>query len=413
MSRIILEGGHIFDPLTGERTPNTCLIIEGTGIEAICSQGDSPCIDSQDTIIKLTPDHTILPGLIDSHVHVQGSGQPHFEEDFKDPVALKGIRAGENAVKTLMAGFTTIRDASAESLIDLSVKRAIEKGIIKGPRMLVSCRGLSNTGGHGDHANGWPPEIQFAQRYVVDGPMEVRKAVREQFRDGADVIKVAATGGILSTGDNPDHLGLRLDEMKEAVEEAKSAGKKVMAHAQGSAGIKNAILAGVHSIEHGSILTEEILDMMLERNVFLVPTLIAGYLIHERGTDAGIPAASVAKAGAIVEKGFQSFRKAHEAGVQIAMGTDAGTCFNYHGQNARELELMVEHGMSESQALQSATIKGAELLDLAGEIGTLEKGKRADLIVVQGNPLASIKILQDQNAISLIMKDGEIIKNLF
>ncbi len=410
MNKICITGGKLFNGKDTTIFENPQVIIEGNKIVGVNKEENQQPVGEDYKKITLNADHFIFPGLIDSHVHVQSSGQPNFEDDFKDSVALMGIRAGVNATKTLMAGFTTIRDASAESLIDISVKKAIEKGYIKGPRMLVSCRGLSITGGHGDHANGWPPEVSFAQRYVVDGPLEVRKAVREQLRDGADVIKVAATGGILSTGDNPDHIGLRVDEMREAVEEAQNAGKKVMAHAQGAVGIKNAIIAGVHSIEHGSILTDEIIEMMIEKGVFLVPTLVAGYLISEKGSEAGIPENSVKKAKQIVDLGFENFKKAYKAGVKIAMGTDAGTCFNFHGNNAKELELMVNSGMSPFDALQAATIKGAELLDLSETLGSIEAGKLADIVIVEGNPIENIKIFQDKELMPFIIKDGELIK---
>jgi len=351
----------------------------------------------------------LMPGLIDSHVHITGSGDPDRLKRMKELVPHAAIRASLNAKATLEAGFTAIRDAGAAFLVDVALKQAVNEGLVPGPRMQVACRGLSITGGHGDTRNGWPPEIEFKGRYVVDSPDEARRAAREQLRDGADHIKLHATGGVMSEGDVPTARGLTLEEMKAAIEEAHNVGKKAMAHAQGSTGIKNAILAGISSIEHGFYLTDEIIELMLKKDVFLVPTLSAVHHIVERGVEAGIPEYGVRKAKEAQKAHLQSFAKAYRAGVKIAMGTDAATPFNYHGKNALELELMVKAGMKPIDALLSATKMGAELMGWEDKLGKVKPGFWADLILVDGDPLEDIKILQDTSKISVVIKAGKIV----
>lgn len=350
----------------------------------------------------------LMPGLIDCHVHITGSGDPNCLKAMKELVPHQAIRATINARATLEAGFTAIRDAGAGFLVDVALKQAINEGLVPGPRMQVACRGLSITGGHGDTRNGWPPEVEFKGRYVVDSPDEARRAAREQLRDGADHIKLHATGGVMSEGDVPTARGLTIDEMRAAIEEAHNVGKKAMAHAQGSTGIKNAILAGISSIEHGFYLTDEIIELMLNKDVFLVPTLVAVHHIVQKGTEAGIPEYGVRKAMEAQKAHLESFAKAYKAGVKIAMGTDASTPFNYHGKNALELELMVKAGMKPVDALLSATRMGAELMGWGDRMGQVKLGYWADLILVDGDPLSDIRILQDLSKIKLVMKAGKI-----
>jgi imidazolonepropionase-like amidohydrolase len=354
---------------------------------------------------------TVMPGLIDCHVHITGSGDPSILKRMKELVPHAAIRTAQQAKQTIEAGFTTLRDAGAASLIDVALKQAINEGLIVGPRMYVSGRGLSITGGHGDSQNGWPPEIVHKERRVVDSPDEARRAAREQLRDGADQIKVCATGGVLSEVDVPTARGLTVEEMRAAVEEAQNVGKKTMAHAQGSTGIRNAIVAGIDSIEHGCYLTDEIVEMMLKRGVFLVPTLCAPYHIIQNGLKAGIPEWGVKKTEQVFEAHRASFAKALAAGVKIAMGTDAATPFNFHGKNAKELELMVEAGMTPEQAILATTRMGAGLLGLQDRIGTIEAGKLADVVVVDGDPVADVKVLQDTAKIKLVLKDGRVVIN--
>lgn len=350
----------------------------------------------------------LMPGLVDCHVHITGSCDPDELKALKELVPHAAIRSTINARDTLEAGFTAVRDAGGGNLIDVALKQAINEGLVPGPRLQVACRGLSITGGHGDSRNGWPPEIEFKGRYVVDSPDEARRAAREQLRDGADHIKLHATGGVMSEGDLPTARGLTVEEMRAAIEEAHNVGKKTMAHAQGSTGIKNAILAGISSIEHGFYLTDEIIELMLKKDVFLVATLCAVHHIVEKGIEGGIPKYGVEKAREAKQAHLDSFLKAYKAGVKIAMGTDAATPFNCHGNNAQELELMVNAGMKPRDALVSATARGAELMGWGDRMGQVKLGFWADLILVDGNPLEDVKVLQDKRNIKLVIKGGEI-----
>lgn len=350
----------------------------------------------------------LMPGLVDCHVHITGSCDPDELKALKELVPHAAIRSTINARDTLEAGFTAVRDAGGGNLIDVALKQAINEGLVPGPRLQVACRGLSITGGHGDSRNGWPPEIEFKGRYVVDSPDEARRAAREQLRDGADHIKLHATGGVMSEGDLPTARGLTVEEMRAAIEEAHNVGKKTMAHAQGSTGIKNAILAGISSIEHGFYLTDEIIELMLKKDVFLVATLCAVHHIVEKGIEGGIPKYGVEKAREAKQAHLDSFLKAYKAGVKIAMGTDAATPFNCHGNNAQELELMVNAGMKPRDALVSATARGAELMGWGDRMGQVKLGFWADLILVDGNPLEDVKVLQDKRNIKLVVKGGEI-----
>lgn len=350
----------------------------------------------------------LMPGLVDCHVHITGSCDPDELKALKELVPHAAIRSTINARDTLEAGFTAVRDAGGGNLIDVALKQAINEELVPGPRLQVACRGLSITGGHGDSRNGWPPEIEFKGRYVVDSPDEARRAAREQLRDGADHIKLHATGGVMSEGDLPTARGLTLEEMRAAIEEAHNVGKKTMAHAQGSTGIKNAILAGISSIEHGFYLTDEIIELMLKKDVFLVATLCAVHHIVEKGIEGGIPKYGVEKAREAKQAHLDSFLKAYKAGVKIAMGTDAATPFNCHGNNAQELELMVNAGMKPRDALVSATARGAELMGWGDRMGQVKPGFWADLILVDGNPLEDVKVLQDKRNIKLVIKGGEI-----
>ncbi|MCL4425435.1 MAG: amidohydrolase family protein [Firmicutes bacterium] len=405
----VFRGGRIFVG-NGEVIPRGDLVLEDEKILAVGPQGQVQLPSGAEQVYDVSG-KTILPGLIDAHIHITGSGNPDRWERIKELVPHMAIRAAVNARRTLEAGFTTIRDAGAPGRVDIALKQAINEGLVPGPRMLVSGRGLSITGGHGDSANGWPPEVEFKGRYVVDGVDAARRAAREQLRDGADQIKLHATGGVMSEGDLPTARGLTLEEMRAAIEEANNVGKKSMTHAQGSTGIKNAILAGINSIEHGFYLTDEIIELMLKRDVFFVPTLAAMHHIVTRGTEGKIPAYAVAKAREAQEAHTASFRRALAAGVKIAMGTDAATPFNYHGNNALELELMVQAGMSPRQALLAATKMGAELLGLSDKIGALEPGKLADVVVVDGDPLEDVKVVQKKEAILLVMKEGRVAVN--
>jgi imidazolonepropionase-like amidohydrolase len=343
---------------------------------------------------------TILPGLIDCHVHLCLDGSPDpMTAVSKESIPQTTLKAAQHARVTLDAGVTTIRDMGGKDYIDIAVRDGIESGLIEGPRMICSGRAVCMTGGHG-----W----QFGRE--ADGTDGVREAVREQLKAGAGLIKMMATGGVLTKGGEPGSPQFTLEELKAGIEEARKAGRRTSAHAMGSDGIKNALRAGIDSIEHGVFLDDEAIELMLEMKTHLVPTLSAPCHIIKAGTKGGVPAYAVEKSKSVIESHWQSVRKAHQAGISIAMGTDAGTPFNCHGENLKELELLVKAGMIPMGAIVATTQTASEVLGLEKKIGTLEKGKLADLVVVHGDPIKDISILQRKDKIVAVMKDGQFFK---
>jgi imidazolonepropionase-like amidohydrolase len=394
--RTLFAGGQVFDG-NGSGPSAGDVVVEDGRILAV-----GPNLDGDERVD--TSGLTVLPGLFDCHTHVLFSDVDQWKY-LQTPFSLAFYKAMHNLRATLEAGITTIRDAGGA---DLGMKTAVDEGLISGPRMHISIRMISQTGGHGDD---WMPcgvDIPFFIEYpgspsaLVDGPEQMRRKVRELIRDGADVIKVAVSGGVLSPRDNPRHAHFRPEELEMLVSEAKAAGLFVMAHAQATDGIKNAIRAGIRSIDHGVYLDDEAIGLMLERDTYLVPTLVAptGVLTAaEQGIQ--IPEASLRKAGEVVDVHRESFRKAVAAGVKVAMGTDSGV--TPHGQNLRELELMAEGGMTPAQVLVATTRTAAELMGLQDELGTVEPGKRADLVLVDGDPLEFAKLT---DRITAVYKDG-------
>ena len=407
---IFIKNVMVFDGLGNTPMGSATVIVEGDKINKVGPSDEIEVPDEPNSCTHVIDGEGrfLMPGMVDCHVHITGSSDPDQLRALKELVPHTAIRSTINAKNTLEAGFTAVRDAGGGNLVDVVLKQAIAEGLVSGPRLQVALRGLSITGGHGDSRNGWPPEIEFKGRYVVDSPDEARRAAREQLRDGADHIKLHATGGVMSEGDVPTARGLTIEEMRAAIEEAHNVGKKAMAHAQGSVGIKNAILAGISSIEHGFYLTDEIIELMLKNDVFLVPTLCAVHHIVEKGTEAGIPEYGVRKAREAQAAHIASFFRAYKAGVKIAMGTDAATPFNHHGKNALELELMVKAGMKPVDALVSTTSRAAELMGCKDRMGQIRRGFWADLILVDGNPLDDIKVLKDKTNIKLVVKAGKI-----
>ena len=404
---MVIYDGTLIDCVTAVPKHHQAVLVNGDKIEAIGTVGqmqlpaDAEYVDARGK--------TILPGLIDAHIHITGDGNPNMLRAMKMTVPYQAIQSTLHAKALVEAGFTSIRDAGGSHLLDIGLREAVKDGLVPGPRMKVSGKGLSITGGHGD--NFFPPEIIFTDRYVVDSPDEARKAARQQLRDGADCIKLHATGGVMSEKDEPTSRGLTVEEMRAAIEEAKNVGAKTLSHAQGTQGIKNAIIAGINSIDHGFYLDDEAIELMLKHDVFMVPTLCAVYHIVVNGETMGIPEYGVRKAKIAQAAHLASFRKALDAGVKIAMGTDAATPFNFHGKNAKELELMVEAGMTNAQALLSTTKMAAELLGTLDKVGTLEAGKLADIVLVAGDPLADIRVLQPSENIAMVVKGGKVVIN--
>jgi imidazolonepropionase-like amidohydrolase len=314
----------------------------------------------------------------------------------KESIAKTTLRGAANLKKLLKSGVTFFRDMGGYEYIDIELKKSVNEGFIEGPEFLVSGKVLTMTGGHG-----------YLMGRECDGVDEVRKAAREQLKAGADVIKIMATGGVMTPGVEPGSPQLTKEEIQAAVEEAHKAGRKTAAHAQGTTGIKNAVMAGIDSVEHGIFLDDEVIEMMVEKGVYLVPTLVAPYFIIEYGEEGGIPAYVVEKSKRVMESHLESFRKAYKAGVKIAMGTDAGTPFNYHDKSAYELKLMVEAGMKPMDAIVSSTKVAAELLGIEKDYGTLEQGKVADFIVLKDNPLENIETLLQ---VERVYKKGKLVE---
>lgn len=353
----------------------------------------------KDTIFDI-PGKTILPGLIDTHVHLCLDGTSDPVTSFsKEPISTITLKTARHARLTLEAGVTTVRDLGGKDYIDIAIRDAIESKLIQGPRVICSGKLICMTGGHG-----W----EFGRE--ANGTDGVREAVREQLKAGANLIKMMATGGIMTKGVAPGSTQFTLEELMAGVEEARKAGRRTASHAQGTEGIKNALLAGIDSVEHGFFLDDEAIELMLERKAYFVPTLSATYHILRVGTKGGVPAFAVEKVKLAMKSHVESVTKAYKARVPIALGTDAGTPLNHHGENLKELELLVEVGFTPMEAIVAGTKTASEVLGLEKEIGTLEKGKLADLIVVDGNPLEDIGLLQRKDKILVIMKDGHFYK---
>jgi imidazolonepropionase-like amidohydrolase len=381
MTRTVFRGGSVFDGTGAEPRRADVTVEDGRIVDV------GPGLDG-DEAVELTG-RTLLPGLFDCHVHVVLS---HVDvwRGANTPFSYRFYEAARNLRSTLRIGITSIRDAGGA---DLGIKQALEDGLIDGPRMQISLAMLSQTGGHGDDwlvSGAVVPllaEHPGVPSAIVDGPDEMRRKVRELHRMGADVVKVATSGGVLSPRDNPAHAHFRPAELEVLVEEATAAGMFVMAHAQAADGIRNAVRAGIRSIEHGIFLDDEGIDLMLEHGTWLVPTLVAPQgVIDAAAAGVTFPPGVLDKATAVVEVHREAVRRAVAAGVRIAMGTDSGV--TPHGNNLRELALMAAVGMSPGAVLEATTRSAARLLGVDADLGTIEPGKLADLVVVDGDPYA-------------------------
>jgi imidazolonepropionase-like amidohydrolase len=398
MTRIVFSGGRLFDGTGAPPAVGDVVIADGHIVEVGTGLDGDEAVDCRGK--------TIVPGLFDCHVHVASNG-PDLLLALNKPFSYPYYEAVVNLQRTLDTGITTVRDAGGA---DLGVKEAVEHGLVPGPRMKISITILSQTGGHNDgwmvcgvDLNGQP--VPGVPTPLVDGVAEVRRKVRELIRAGADQIKVCTSGGVLSPRDDPRHAHFRLDELEEFVAQAAAAHTYVMAHAQATDGIKNAVRAGIRSIEHGVFLDEEAIGMMLENGTWLVPTLSAPLGVLEAvEAGASMPPQMIAKARDLIDAHRESIRAAVAAGVRIAMGTDAGV--GPHGTNLRELQLMEEVGMAPADALVATTSSAAALLGVEGELGTVEAGKRADLVVIDGDALAFAGL---RERVEQVWKDGRLV----
>jgi imidazolonepropionase-like amidohydrolase len=397
--RAVFAGGRVFDGTGAAAAEADVAVVDGQIVEVGVGLDGEEQIDVSGS--------TLLPGLFDTHVHVM-FGHVDIWRHLQTPFSYRFYDAIRNLDATIRIGITTVRDAGGA---DLGVKQAVEEGIVRGPRLQISLVMLSQTGGHGD---GWMPSGGTTELFpdypgmpsqIVDGVDECRRKIRELARDGADVIKIATSGGVLSPRDSPEEPGFSYEEIDVMVAEARAAGLWVMSHAQSTLGIKNAVRAGVRSIEHGIYLDDEAIELMLEHGAYLVPTLVAPLGVA-RAAEAGapIPENVLAKAAEVVEVHQASVRRAVEAGVKVAMGTDAGVV--PHGTNLEELQLMADRGMSPEDVLVATTRTAAELMGLEQELGTIEPGKRADLVVVSGDPFDFSDLA---GRIERVYRDGRLV----
>lgn len=403
-----IRAGVLIDGTGAAPVRNVIIVVQG---ERITDIGHDVTIPKGATVVDLSGE-TVLPGFIDAHVHLigrtLGDGDWQHSRITELPSEMTLLGAA-HAQQTLEAGFTTVRIVGAPGFADIGLRNAIDAGWVPGPRIVGAGIALGAAGGHCDDTAGFNPgtfghEADFRDG-VADGVDQVRSAVRYMVKYGADVIKICATGGVLSPKDSVGLQQYTEEEMRVIVETAAMLRRKVAAHAHGTEGIKAAVRAGVASIEHGSLLDAEAVQLMKEHGTYLVPTLLAGFTAESLASTKNLPPAMAAKALAIAPMVHKSFKLAVDAGVKIALGTDAGVM--RHGTNAREFALMVKYGMSPMQAIQAGTLNGATLLGRETEVGSVERGKLADLVAVKGDPLRDIAVLQH---VDFVMKGGGVFK---
>lgn len=407
----VLKAARMFDGKSNVlSTPGLVVVTDGK----IAAVGAKATVPAGAEAIDLG-DATLLPGFIDAHTHLTMMYSDDWKQNTLDglqkTIAEQALDASANARVTLTAGFTTVRDVGSRDYLDVGLRNAIRDGVVPGPRMLVAVHALSSTGGHCDHTGGFRPGL-FGHETdpldgVINGPDQARYAVRLDHKYGADIIKVCATGGVLSLTDDVDTPQLTQEELNVIVDEAHALRRKTAAHAHGNEGAKRAILAGIDSIEHGSFMQDDTLDLMKQRGTYLVPTLIAGDSLREK-IDKGVylPPAIIAKTRAALAARSQMFQHAVAKGVKIGFGTDAAVYA--HGRNAEEFHLMVDLGMKPIDALRSAATLDAELLAVQDKVGTLESGKLADIIAVPGDPVENIR---QTEKVFFVMKEGVIYRN--
>ena len=407
---MLLANALLLDCAGGEPVEGASVVVEGGRISSVHHGGTGPA-GEHDTVYDCAG-MTLMPGLTDAHVHIGAVDVNILEQHREYPDNLVALMMARVLQDTIMQGFTTVRDAGGA---DWSFKAAVERGIVEGPRLLVSDQPLSQTGGHGDKrrvSEKAGPELfcptAGMRSIVCDGADEVRRAVREQLRMGADQIKVMASGGAMSPADELSATQYTVDELKAAVEEATAARTYVLAHAYNDDAVRNCLRAGVRSVEHGNLISEETARLIAEAGAYLVPTLVTYEALSEEGLRYGVPEENIRKIDEARASGIRALRYAYETGVRIASGSDL--LGPLQDRKARELEIKTEV-MSPMEALISATKTNAELFGMERDIGTVEEGKLADLLVVEGNPLENIAVLQNRDNLRLIMKGGRVVKD--
>ena len=403
----ILKAARLFDGKSDQVVSPGVVVVQDGKIVAAGSRVNEP---AGAEVIDLG-DATLLPGFMDAHTHMTGEATGDWKKDeldnFKKPIPQLAIEATVYAKRTLMAGFTTVRDLGATELIDIGLRNAINEGAVPGPRMLVATHAISARGGHCDDTAGYRPGLlkePGIEEGVADGPDQIRAAVRFNAKHGADVIKVCASGGVLSLADKVDSPQLTQAELDALVSEAHALGRRAAAHAHGAEAAKRAVRAGIDSIEHGSFVDDEGLDLMKQKGTYFVYTPVL--CIKERLKKAGAPANIVAKADAAVDAADATVKRAIAKGVKIAFGSDAAVC--PHGSQVNQFANMVRLGIKPLAALRSATSVDAKLLDLDKTLGTLEPGKIADVIGVPGDPSRDVAVTEK---VFFVMKDGTVYRN--
>lgn len=403
----IIHAGRLIDGRSEEVRAKVSIVIDDGKITKVLDGFAKPA--DGDQLIDLKQ-HTVMPGFMDMHTHLMGQHSKNsYTEKFFMNKSEYALRSSVYAKKTLLAGFTTVRNLGDDGVNSVSLRKAIDNGWIIGPRIFTSGKSLATTGGHADPTNGMRGD--FARDAgpvdgVVNGVDDARKAVRQRYKDQADCIKLTATGGVLSLAKNGQNPQFTDEELAAIVNTAKDYDMTVAVHAHGSEGMKRAVLAGVDSIEHGTYMTAEIMELMKQRGTYLVPTMMAGAWVARKAEEPDyFPAVVRPKAAVIGPVIRDTFRRAYKAGVKIAFGTDSGV--SPHGENAEEFELMVNAGMPPMVAIKSATLEASKLLKINDRLGTLEPMKLADIVAVKGDPLDDITLLKN---IDFVMKDGVVFK---
>src|ERR1051326_4680870 len=407
---VYIHAGRLFDATSDSVRENMLIVVAGERIQSVAPFGAS-AIPAGSTVIDLSH-ATVLPGLIDCHTHL-GSRADRYDEiyNFKDTPFQSAFAAVVHAHKTLEAGFTSVRDVGSRPFLAVDLRNSINEGLIPGPRIVASGPAISITGGHGDLNNFSPqtrvtmfPEERDFQ--IADGVDQIRHVVRAQVKYGVDVIKILATGGVLSKGDSPGAPQFTPEELKAAADEAHMAGRKIAAHAHGTQGIKNAILAGIDSIEHASLIDDEGIRLAKEHGVYLVMDIYNDDYILGKAIEFGLPKENVDKERAIGRLQRENFERAVKGGAKMAFGTDAGVY--PHGDNAKQFFYMVKYGMTPAQAIRAATSSAADLIGRAKDVGTVEAGKYADIIAVSADLLQDVKALEN---VGFVMKGGVVVKD--
>ncbi|UII80921.1 amidohydrolase family protein [Flagellimonas sp. CMM7] len=402
-----LQCGKIVDVQSGKVLSEKTIVVSGNSIKSI--QNGYKTGGAEDKVVDLK-NKTVLPGFIDLHIHIEGQSSPSaYIQRFTDNEADVAFQSTVYAKNTLMAGFTTVRDLGGSG-VNIALRKAINKGSVVGPRIFTAGKAIGTTGGHADPTNGMKKSLMGdpgPKEGVVNSPEDGKKAVRQRYKDGADVIKITATGGVLSVAKSGQNPQFTIEEIKAITDTAKDYNMLTAAHAHGDEGMQRAVKGGIKTIEHGTLMSEETMDLMIQHNSYLVPTITAGKQVTEKAKIPGyFPEVVAQKARDIGPKIQGMFQRAYKKGVPIAFGTDAGVF--PHGENAREFSYMVEAGMPIMAALKSATVTNAELLGMGSNLGQLKENFLADIVAVDENPKDNVETLKN---VVFVMKEGEIYKS--